>query len=53
MFMLFFCLWLLKMVGKPIMGGGAGRFINDEEGVEFTTLQTMKKIGVFWLHCTG
>ena len=46
------CLRFLKMVGKPIMGGG-GRFINGKEGVIFTPPQTMKEIDVFWLHCTA
>ena len=34
MFILFFCLRLLKMVGKPIMG--EGRFTNGGERVAFT-----------------
>ena len=44
MFMVFLCLRFLKMVGKPI---------NGEKGVVITPPQTMKEIGVFWLHCTA
>ena len=46
----------LNKIGKRCRGNpqrGEGRFINGEEGVVYTPLQTMKEIGVFWLHCTA
>ena len=51
MFMVLFCLRFVKMVGKPIMG--EGRFINGEEGLVLTPLQTMRELSAFWLHCTA
>ena len=51
MFMVLFCLRFVKMVGKTIMGEGT--FINGEEGLAFTPLQTMKELNAFWLHSTA
>ena len=52
MIMVFFCLWFLKMVGKPKTAGRVG-LLMGKRGVVSTPPQTMKEICVFWLHCTA